>query len=86
MQALKTETPVGVFGVAARRNRVLAGLASALQKLQIASKRMPLPASPATAHLFIMKPFTGQSLMELFSTHPPTEKRIERLREEFGQF
>jgi heat shock protein HtpX len=63
-----------------------AGLANALQKLQTVSKRMPLPASPATAHLFIMKPFTGQSLIELFSTHPPTEKRIERLRELFGQF
>jgi len=63
-----------------------AGLANALQKLQTVSKRMPLQASPATAHLFIMKPFTGQSLMELFSTHPPTEKRIERLKELFGQF
>jgi heat shock protein HtpX len=63
-----------------------AGLASALEKLQYASKRIPLPANPATAHLFIMKPFSGQTLLELFSTHPPTEKRIARLREEFGQF
>jgi heat shock protein HtpX len=63
-----------------------AGLASALQKLQTASKRLPLPANPATAHLFIMKPFSGQAMMELFSTHPPTEKRISRLREQFGQF
>jgi heat shock protein HtpX len=57
-----------------------AGLASALEKLKYASKRMPLQADPATAHLFIVKPFTGSTLLELFSTHPPLEKRIERLR------
>jgi heat shock protein HtpX len=57
-----------------------AGLASALEKLQSASKRMPLKADPATAHLFIVKPFTGSTLLELFSTHPPLDKRIERLR------
>lgn len=56
------------------------GLASALEKLQYASKRMPLRADPSTAHLFIVKPFTGSALLELFSTHPPLEKRIERLR------
>jgi heat shock protein HtpX len=63
-----------------------AGLASALQKLQMAAKRHPLQANPASAHLFIVKPFTGQTLMELFSTHPPTEKRVGRLRELFGTF
>jgi heat shock protein HtpX len=57
-----------------------AGLASALEKLKYASKKMPLQADPATAHLFIVKPFTGSALLELFSTHPPLEKRIERLR------
>jgi heat shock protein HtpX len=57
-----------------------AGLANALEKLQSASKRMPLKADPATAHLFIVKPFTGSTLLELFSTHPPLDKRIERLR------
>jgi heat shock protein HtpX len=62
------------------------GLASALQKLQNASQRRPLVANPSTAHLFIMKPFTGQMLGQLFSTHPPTEKRIERLHQVFGQF
>jgi heat shock protein HtpX len=56
-------------------------LASALQKLHQASKRMPLPANPATAHLFIVKPFSGSAFMELFSTHPPLEKRIERLKQ-----
>ena len=63
-----------------------AGLAGALQKLQMASQRRPMIANPATAHLFIMKPFTGQALGELFSTHPSTEKRIERLKQLFGQF
>ena len=55
------------------------GLASALQKLENYSKRVPLEASPSTAHMFIIHPFTGSSLMNLFSTHPPTQKRIERL-------
>jgi heat shock protein HtpX len=56
------------------------GLISALRKLEAYSKRIPMDASPATAHMFIIKPFTGQSLMQLFSTHPSTEKRVERLQ------
>lgn len=55
------------------------GLANALRKLQEGNKRIPMEANPATSHLFIVKPFSGQSLMSLFSTHPPLEKRIERL-------
>jgi heat shock protein HtpX len=56
------------------------GLASALRKLQAASGRVPLQhASPATAHLFIVNPLSGKSLMGLFSTHPPLEDRIARL-------
>ena len=55
------------------------GLASALQKLENYSKRIPMDASPSTAHMFIIHPFSGGSLMNLFSTHPPTAKRIERL-------
>ena len=55
------------------------GLASALQKLEDYSKRIPMEASPSTAHMFIMHPFSGGSIMNLFSTHPPTQKRIERL-------
>ncbi len=55
------------------------GLASALRKLQEGNRRVPMEANPATSHLFIVKPFSGQSLMSLFSTHPPIEKRIERL-------
>jgi heat shock protein HtpX len=57
------------------------GLASALQKLDNYSKRIPMEASPASAHMFIIKPFSAGSLMNIFSTHPPTEKRIERLLE-----
>ena len=57
-------------------------LISALGKLDTWSKRIPMAdANPSTAHLFIVKPFTGQSLMQLFSTHPPTEDRIRRLQE-----
>ncbi len=55
------------------------GLASALQKLEDYSHRIPMEASPSTAHMFIMHPFSGGGLMSLFSTHPPTRKRIERL-------
>jgi len=54
-------------------------LASALAKLDASSKRLPLPATPSTAHLFIVQPFLGMSLGNLFSTHPPIAKRIERL-------
>jgi len=54
-------------------------LASALAKLDAYSKRMPLAATPSTAHLFIIQPAIGASLAGLFSTHPPTAKRIERL-------
>jgi heat shock protein HtpX len=56
-------------------------LASALQKIAIASGRIPLPAGPATAHLFIVNPLRGQWLANLFSTHPPIEERVRRLRE-----
>jgi heat shock protein HtpX len=55
------------------------GLASALQKLENYSKRIPMEASPSTAHMFIVHPFSGSALLNLFSTHPPTQKRIARL-------
>ena len=55
-------------------------LASALSKIDAYSRRVPLVASPSTAHLFIIQPFLGgMSFGNLFSTHPPTAKRIERL-------
>jgi heat shock protein HtpX len=56
------------------------GLASALQKLGAYSKKLPMEASPQTAHMFIVNPLSGKSLMSLFSTHPPLEERIARLR------
>jgi heat shock protein HtpX len=57
------------------------GLIGALQKLEVYSKRIPMDASPATAHMFIIKPFSGRSMMRLFSTHPSTEQRIARLQQ-----
>jgi len=55
-------------------------LVNGLQKLEGWSKRIPMDATPSTAHMFIIKPFTGQSIMRLFSTHPSTEDRIARLQ------
>jgi len=55
------------------------GLVNALRKIEVASKRVPLDANPATAHMFIIKPFSASGLLGLFSTHPPTEQRIEAL-------
>jgi heat shock protein HtpX len=55
------------------------GLVSALQKLDAASKMVPLDANPATAHLFIIKPFSLGGLAGLFSSHPPTKDRIDAL-------
>jgi heat shock protein HtpX len=55
-------------------------LARALEKLSLGVERAPMDASPATAHMFIVNPLTGRSLMNLFSTHPPIEERIARLR------
>jgi len=60
-------------------------LASALEKIEGWARRRPLAGvSPSTAHLFIVNPFRGDWLMRLFSTHPPTEERIRRLREMAG--
>lgn len=56
------------------------GLASALEKLGAYSKRLPMQASPQTAHMFIVNPLSGRNFMNLFSTHPPLEERIARLR------
>lgn len=57
------------------------GLAGALEKLETASKQIPMEdPKPATAHMFIVNPLSGRSLLNLFSTHPPIEERIARLR------
>ena len=55
------------------------GLVDALKKLESSSKRIPMDANPATAHMFIIKPFSVRGMMSLFSTHPPTESRVRAL-------
>ena len=55
------------------------GLVDALKKLEFAAKRIPMDANPATAHMFIMKPFSVSGMLSLFSTHPPTEARVRAL-------
>jgi heat shock protein HtpX len=54
-------------------------LANALRKLQMGSEQVPMHAEQATAHMFIVHPFSGGGFAKLFSTHPPTEERIARL-------
>jgi len=56
------------------------GLALALEKLGAYSAKRPMNANPSTAHMFIVTPLSGQKMMRLFSTHPPLEDRIARLR------
>ena len=56
------------------------GLASALEKLGSYSKKIPMQANPQTAHMFIVNPLSGGAMMSLFSTHPPLDERIARLR------
>jgi heat shock protein HtpX len=56
------------------------GLAKALEKLSMASGKLPMAASQSTGHMMIVNPLSGKSLMRLFSTHPPIEERIARLR------
>jgi heat shock protein HtpX len=56
------------------------GLAGALEKLSRAAIAAPMDANPSTAHMFIVNPLSGRSLMNLFSTHPPVEERVARLR------
>lgn len=55
------------------------GLASALRRIDSAVRQVPMDANPATAHMFIMAPFSGRGMMSLFSTHPPTEQRVAAL-------
>jgi heat shock protein HtpX len=56
-------------------------LASALEKLEAYSRQVPLNVNPAVSHLFIVQPLTGFSAQKLFSSHPPTEERVARLRQ-----
>jgi heat shock protein HtpX len=61
------------------------GLVSALRKIEAASHAVPMDANPATAHMFIIKPFSAGGLMGLFSTHPPTQQRIDALLHQIHQ-
>ena len=62
------------------------GLVNALRKIEAGSRMVPLDANPATAHMFIVKPFSGGGMLSLFSTHPPTEKRVQALLAARGGF
>ena len=62
------------------------GLANALEKLGAYSRKLPMPAQPNTAHMFIVNPLKGGTLARLFSTHPPLEERVARLRGHSGEF
>ena len=56
------------------------GLANALLKLESAAQRIPMQVNPSTSHLFIVNPLSGASMARLFSTHPPIQERVEKLR------
>lgn len=56
-------------------------LARALRKLEMWSKNIPMDANPATSHMFIVSPLSGEGMANLFSTHPSTQERIKRLEE-----
>ena len=66
---------------AAKNSHKPLALANALRKLEHASRRIPLPAKPSTAHLFIVNPLSGKGLASLFSTHPPIEERVAKLQQ-----
>ncbi|HOV80357.1 MAG TPA: zinc metalloprotease HtpX [Bacillota bacterium] len=57
------------------------GLANALLKLDSAARRIPMQVNPATSHMFIVNPLSAESLVRLFSTHPPVSERVKRLNE-----
>jgi heat shock protein HtpX len=64
----------------ARISRKPWALADALEKLERGSQALPMEANPATAHMFIVNPLHGSSILNLFSTHPPVAERVARLR------
>jgi heat shock protein HtpX len=77
--AISRSREYGADAFSARVTHDPLSLASALERIAMGVQRVPMHASPATAHLFIMNPLGGR-LAGLFSTHPPTEERIRRLR------
>lgn len=79
--AISRTREFGADAAAAKYTRDPNAMIAALQRLEGYSKRIPMDASPATSHMYIIKPLSGQSMMRLFSTHPATEERIARLRQ-----
>ena len=79
--AISRSREYGADESGASLTRTPLALASALKKLESGVKKNPAETNPATAHLFIVSPFTGQSVLSLFSTHPPIPERVKRLEE-----
>lgn len=79
--AISRAREFGADRTGAQLGRDPEALASALEKLEAYSHRIPLHINPAASHLFIVKPLTGFSMQNLFSTHPRTSDRVARLRE-----
>lgn len=78
--AISRTREFGADAAAAKYTGSPDGLISALGKLDTLGRRIPMDAPPATAHMYIMKPFGGGGMMKLFSTHPPTEERVAALQ------
>ncbi|HEX9688766.1 MAG TPA: zinc metalloprotease HtpX [Thermoanaerobaculia bacterium] len=79
--AISRSREFGADDTGARLSGDPEALATALEKLEAHSKRLPLRVNPAVSHLFIVAPLTGLSVQKLFSSHPPTAERVARLRE-----
>ncbi len=77
--AISRTREFGADAAAAKYTGSAGNMISALRKLETWSHRIPMDASPATAHMYIIAPFSGASMMKLFSTHPATEDRIAAL-------
>ncbi|MFZ5633991.1 MAG: zinc metalloprotease HtpX [Bacillota bacterium] len=78
--AISRSREYGADATGARIAGSSAGLANALLKLESAAHRIPMQVNPATSHMFIVNPLSGASMARLFSTHPPIQERVERLR------
>jgi heat shock protein HtpX len=78
--AISRAREYGADATGARIAGSSAGLANALLKLESAAQRIPMQVNPAASHLFIVNPLSGASMARLFSTHPPIQERVERLR------
>lgn len=77
--AISRTREFGADAAAAKYTGSPSNMIAALRKLELGSQRIPMDASPAMSHMYIIKPFSGARLLRLFSTHPPTEERIAHL-------